>query len=264
MLLIILPLQRLQLEALQAEGSLEVARPKDQPPPPSFERWAFAEPHYVQYLEDLYTVHAALEEALGKLKLIEAQDAALSSLSAGDDSDLEIQGMQTLVINRCQLFGSNNEIARSSALSQDLAQIRASSDAAEKLLFGPSPNAAAYAQAIEQIGVQYTRAENEKERTLLAVKIAANAYVNMLVFLTGGTRIGAAATEKLGLFKRGAVHTFVDYSKLDAPPLGLFRAAVDQLGLALNFEQQDAFLKELPVAMRRTSVLLEALAKDKE
>lgn len=252
-----------QLEALQAEGALEVARPQGTPAPPPFSKWAFAEPHYVQYLEDLRCVHAALEQALENAKLGKEKEVLLSPLASQGDGNAAVQGMPSFVIHKCQVLGANNEIGRSSAISLDLASIRGSSEALGTLSLEPTPNAAAYAQIIKQLGVQCTRAESEEEHAVQSVKVAAHAYVIMLTLLTAGTRIGASATEKLGLFARGAVHTFTDYPKLESPPLAVFREAVDELGVALDLTQQDAFLGELPGAMRRVAVLLEALAREK-
>lgn len=43
---------------------MPVAQPKGSKPLPPFQRWAFAEEHYLQFLCDLLSVHSALEAAL--------------------------------------------------------------------------------------------------------------------------------------------------------------------------------------------------------
>lgn len=245
-----------QLQALQAEGALEVARPAGTPPPPPFSEWLFSEAHYVQYLVDQCSVHSALEESLQKA-IQSAQQFCIGGAGGGGDN----------IVEKCNLLGLNRELARSKALSQDLENIKASSTsdtAAQRVLpSDPSPNAAAYVQLLRQLAVQCERAENIEELHTSLLKLSAHLFVTLLTLLTSGNRIGATAAEKLDLFSKNAVQTFKDYPNTDVSPLKLFRTAVDELGPVLNPIQQDIFLDELPSAMRRTGVLLEALARDK-
>ena len=88
-------------------------------------------------------------------------------------------------------------------------------------------------------------------------------YALMLTLLTSGARIGAAAAEKLDLFRRDALHTYRTYPESVDNPLGTFRRAVDGMGAALGEERQEVFLGELPDAFRRCSLLLEALARER-
>lgn len=231
-----------QIEALQAEGALEVARPAGAPPPPPFERWAFAEAHYAQYLADLGAVHAGVEEAL----------AALAGAAPGTPAA------------RCHdLLGPAGELARAGTLVADLAQLRATSAAPEGLPTEPTPNAAAYAAALRRRGTACARAEDAAELDAEALKLGAHAYAATLTLLTSGARIGAAATERLSLFARQAVRTFKEYPEgMADPPLTVFRSAVDALGAGLDLGGQDVLLAELPAAMQRTAVLLEALARE--
>jgi hypothetical protein len=165
------------------------------------------------------------------------------------------------------LLGPKQELARSNAISQDIENINTTSSSNEKaqqeMSYEPSPNAAAYVQLLRQLAVQCERAENIEELHKPLLKLSAHLFVTLLTLLTSGNRIGATAAEKLDLFSKNAVQTFKDYPNTDVSPLKLFRTAVDELGPVLNPIQQDIFMDELPSAMRRTGVLLEALARDK-
>ena len=237
------------LQSLQAEGALEVARPAGTPPPPPFEQWVFAEAHYLHYLEDMRTLHCALEEALEK-----ALQSTRQFLASDD------------LVEKCNLLGANQELARSNAILQDIQNIKSTSSdetAKEELVSEVSPNAAAYVQLIQQLAVQCERSETVEEIYKHIIKLSAHVFITMLTLLTSGNRIGAAATEKLNLFSRNVVQTFKDYPTADISPLKVFRTGVDELGKVLDPIQQDIFLDELPSAMRRTGVLLEALARTK-
>lgn len=235
-----------------------MARPAGTPPPPPFSEWLFSEAHYVQYLVDQCSIHNALEESLQKAIQTAEQ---FSTGGAGSNSDDNI-------VQKCNLLGVNRELARSKAISQDIQRIKATSTsetaAAQHVLpSDPSPNAAAYVQLLQQFAVQCERAENIKELHTSLLKLSAHLFVTLLTLLTSGNRIGATAAEKLDLFTKNAVQTFKDYPNTDVSPLKTFRTAVDELGPVLNPIQQAIFLDELPSAMRRTGVLLEALARDK-
>ena len=265
-----------QLEALQAEGVLEVARPKGTPPPPPFSQWAFAQPHYLQYLTDLYTVHSALESSLQQ-----ASNSIESYSTSGSGTN---ESVAQLVVH---MLGPHQELARSQAIKSDIASIlstsTSSSSTKENNNFTvlpqvpqegqemetetedetASPNAAAYAQRLRRLGTQCTQSEDEQEFVSNCLKLAAHVYVVTLTLLTAGARVGAAATEKMNLFARNAVAVFQEYPELaEDSALKVFRKNVDALGKELSVEEQDVVLRELPIAMRSTAVLLHALAKE--
>jgi hypothetical protein len=245
-----------QLQSLQAEGALEVARPAGTPPPPPFSDWLFSEAHYLQYLVDQYSIHSALEESLQKA--IQSAQQIISTTGGGADDES--------IVQKCNLLGLKQELARSKAIVQDIENIKAtsSSDAAQKELTGnPTPNAAAYVQLLRQLAVKCERAETVEEVHTSLLKLSAHLFVTLLTLLTSGNRIGATAAEKLDLFSRNAVQTFKEYPNTEVSPLKMFRTGVDELGPVLNPVQQDIFMDELPSAMRRTGVLLESLARSK-
>jgi hypothetical protein len=72
-------------------------------------------------------------------------------------------------------------------------------------------------------------------------------------------RVAAAASEKLGLGASGALCTFLAYDV--ESPMRSFLANVDELGECLSATDQDDFMAELPKALQKTSLLLDALAR---
>ena len=161
------------------------------------------------------------------------------------------------------LFGDKHGLARSTQIAADLAHMVVDqpgvlADATPD----PLPNAAAFARYIRLLGEQCTRAESTSELGAAVARLLANAYVVQLTMLTSGTRVGAAATEKLGLFDRDAVRTYASYPGLASRPLAAFVAAVNGAGEALAEAEREAWMAELPWAMQKASLLLEALAKE--
>lgn len=235
-----------RLEALQAEGSLTVARPKGAPPLPPFERWAFAEAHYAQHLADLLCVHCALERAIVAARgaLARRGDAAGARLAAA-----------------VALFGAERGLARSAQIAADLGRLSPAGAGGEPL--APLPNAAAYGRYIDELAARVARAEGAGEAGPAAAGLLAHAYVVLLTLLTSGARIGAAATERLDLFARGAVATFSSYPPQVAAPLEEFVAAVNAAGAALAPAEREALMGELPPAMQKASLLLDALARER-
>lgn len=235
-----------RLELLQAEGALAVAQPAGAAPLPPFERWAFDEAHYVQHLADLLAVHAALEAAIAR---------AQAALQRGEGERLNS------LADTVTLFGVAQGLARSEHIAADLAAIVESSVNREA---PPAlPNAAAYASYITQTAAQCERGEGAEDMAGAAAKLLASAFVVMLTLLTSGNRVGAAATEKLGLFAKGAVNTYRTYPPHVDRPLEAFIAAVNAAGEALGEAEREAFMAELPAAMQKASLLLEALARER-
>jgi hypothetical protein len=62
---------------------MPVARAKGAKPLPPFERWAFAEAHYLQYLCDMLSVHSALEQALASCTAAASPPAGQPALVPG-------------------------------------------------------------------------------------------------------------------------------------------------------------------------------------
>jgi hypothetical protein len=239
------------LETLESQGALIVARPPGSAPLPPFLRWAFAEAHYQQYLKDLLCVHEALEGAY--CRICRAMDA-------------HVKGSRESVVERVESALVSlpiRDLARSEAIRHDLQQLRSTANQATPsggLL--PSANASAYAQFLEQLATQCERAEQDTEMIDVALKFLSHAYINMLTLLTSGVRLTAAAVEKLDLFRRDALRTHRSFPEHVSSPLSTLRAAINEIGGFLNDGQEDTLASELPNAIRRTSLLLEALARE--
>lgn len=235
-----------RLEALQAEGALAVAQPAGAAPLPPFERWAFAEAHYVQHLADLLCVHTALEAAVARAQV---------TVQRGEP------GATSRLADAVALFGAAQGLARAQHIATDLAAILGAP--CDEAAPPPLPNAAAYAGYITRAAERCERAGDGEETALSAAKLLTSAFVVMLTLLTSGNRVGAAATEKLGLFARGAVNTYRTFPTHVERPLEAFVAAVNAAGEAMREAEREAFMAELPAAMQKTSLLLEALAKER-
>lgn len=239
-----------QLETLESQGALTVARLPGSPSLPPFLRWAFAEAHYQQYLHDLLCVHEALEIAYRRIS------RAIDPSVKGSDPRSRLQHVGSAL-----LFLPMHDLARSEAIRYDLRQLQSTATQAVRGLQA-SPNARAYAQFLDQLATQWERAEQDKEMIDVALRLLAHVYINILTLLTSGVRITAAAVEKLDLFRRDALRTHRGYPGHVNSPLSTLRAAINEIGGFLEDEQEDALAAELPNAIRRTSLVLEALARE--
>jgi hypothetical protein len=101
-----------------------------------------------------------------------------------------------------------------------------------------------------------------------ALRLFANAYALHVTHLTTGTRVGAAATEALGLFGRRATALYDGYelsAALPTPladPLRVFRARVDAVGEFMPEAGWGVVESELVGAVQRAGGLYEAVARD--
>eukprot|EP00887_Chlorella_sp_A99_P003140 scaffold9.g3140.t1 len=289
-----------RLEALEEGGSLATKQPKGAPPLPSFDRWAFKLDHYLQWLADMRAVHVALEAALAAavaaVKTAAASreaaaararaaaaaaggaaDAAPTSSSSLDDSQLGAARMPQQELGAAlHLFGPRR-FARSKQLAADAERLarlaereRVGSGSAASSSGGggteglPPTNqdAAAYADYLASLARQCQAAESGEELQGGALRLLTHAVVLHLVHLTSGTRIAAAASDKLGLLDQGALSFYRDYPPALGDPLQCFIASVNRLGEMLTEEQRDALLAELPRALVKGSALLAALARE--
>ncbi len=129
----------------------------------------------------------------------------------------------------------------------------------------PSGNCTAFAQYLHKLGAAAAAAASTPaERDAATLKLLACAYSVHVSHLTGGVRIGAAASERLQLLERGAVATYTDYPGLSAQdePVGVFSSCVDAAGDCLNAAQREAVCEELPGAFVKAGLVLSALAHE--
>lgn len=221
------------LDALQAQGSLAVAQPEGSKPLPPFEKWAFARIHYIQYLADLLKAHQALEESLDRC-IASLQDAGLVEY---------IEGFQPLYRSKC-IDSDASLVSEGSAVPES------------------SPNASSYAQYIMSLAGKIGAAESDEEAKKLCLRIVSHAYIIYLSLLSSGTRIGAAAAERLNLFPINALQTYRSYPEQVNQPLETLISLVNRLGRSLKDAEKEIVMEEVATAMQRSALLLEALAKE--
>eukprot|EP00798_Chlamydomonas_sp_ICE-L_P003136 gene3136-13149_t len=130
----------------------------------------------------------------------------------------------------------------------------------------PSQTSAAYAKYIRQLGDAYEKAKQgggAVKSSQAGGRLLAHVYCMHMVHLAGGMRFGAAATERLNLFKRGATKFYRVYPEHVEDPLKTFKQGVDTAGQYLEgnaAEAKEAMYQELPRAMQKVSLLMAALA----
>lgn len=254
-----------RLELLQSQGALGVAKLPGSKPLPPFERWAFAEEHYVQYLADLYAVHADLERSVAQAA------AALGSASPAAAAS------PSPLLCALRLFGPEQGLDRAGALLRDLQRIVARSQqqeqqrAAAAAGYGedyappaPTQHAAALAAYLASLARLCRAAEGPAEEEQATLRLLANAYVLHLMHQTSGGRVAAAAASKLGLDAAGALAFHREYPCLPegVEPLDRLVANTNELGRLLSAGQQEALMQELAKAMTKGSMLLVPLARE--
>lgn len=128
---------------------------------------------------------------------------------------------------------------------------------------GPSQNSKAFAEYIIQLGHSAASADNAEEQFTAALRLLANAYSVLVSHLSGGTRIGAAAAEKLDLFVKGATQTYQHYpGMVDRDVWQVLKQCVNEAGVCLSSEQKEVVFQELPRAFRKAGLMLAALAHE--
>ncbi|CAD7702684.1 unnamed protein product [Ostreobium quekettii] len=243
-----------KLETLQTQGALNIAQQKPMPP---FEKWSFGEHRYCSYICDQQHVHNALETA------VETCTKHSAVVRKDDTTRKEAQTESALTMLH-QLLETEG-LARSQQFGQDLAAMMATQDTeCGAQLPSPSPEAVAYARYLQQLSRTATLDEEDEEgesdRTLC--RLMANGYTIMITHLTTGFRIGARATEELGLLTRGATNAFQSYPESTGNPLETFVEGMNRIGPTLTTEQQEHMFEELAPAFTKTALLFVALAHE--
>lgn len=239
------------LEMLHRKGALSVVSAPGMPSTPHFSHWAFLDVHYYQYLNNLLCVHQALEEALdnGILALhnwIDSHQA--STLPAFRDKVL-------MLIPSAQLSRKPHIEHDLCHLMEGFAFSRGSSD------LDASPNAKGYAQFLQTLGNRCHQAESEKEMKSLLIRLVANWYGIWLAHLTSSKQIFQVARSRLNLDQFDAMHTFENYPVEIECPIETFKGQVCGLDEVLEHDDEKELFAEAPSALRRASLLLEALAR---
>uniref|UniRef100_A0A7S0WJB1 Uncharacterized protein n=1 Tax=Pyramimonas obovata TaxID=1411642 RepID=A0A7S0WJB1_9CHLO len=260
----------LHLQLLESKGELKVAQDKSKPLPP-FEKWSFGRQTYMQYISDQYTVHEALEDAIfdasggadqarpGGVNLIVAHRPAPPLPGVGGKVQAALRDVAALGLERCLMLG--DDIL---ALCANEAEAEGSGRSAEEVLeeLQPGRNASSYAEYIRGLGRKVKDSEvGADEAAEAASELLANWFVVQVSHLTTIMRVGAKATEALGLFPMGAVNYYQTYPEGVEDPLETFREGVDSAGVALGADEAREEVREhLAKAMQKNSILLSTLA----
>jgi hypothetical protein len=124
--------------------------------------------------------------------------------------------------------------------------------------------AVAYAKYVAQLGKAAVAAADDGDvagRDQALLRLLANAYSVHVVHQAFGIRVGASATEKLGLFQKGAVALYTDYPEGVEDAQQRFRSAVDAAGGCLAPQEVQQVLEELPKAYTKNALLLGTMAQ---
>jgi hypothetical protein len=242
-----------QLEVAQSCGLVATAEAPGAKPLPPFERWSFREHRYAQFAADTLAAHRGLEAALGALGAAGGASPLASTLAA---------------------FGATTGLARADRMAADLAALVASAPspapapggkaAAPAVAPAPGTTAASYARLLEQLADEAARGgETAEARAAAAAKLAAHLYALHAAHATTGTRIGAAAAERLSLFARGAAAAYFDYPPSVADARAALEAWFDgTLGAAASAADREAMFAELPRAIVRAGQMMAPLAHE--
>ena len=239
------------LEMLHKKGALSVVSAQGMHPIPHFSQWAFLGVHYCQYLENLLCVHQALEEALDNGNL-----ALQGWLGSNQTSSLHSfrDKLSTLV--------PSAQLSRRPHIEHDLHRLmHGFAISAGSADLDASPNAKGYAHFLQTLGNRCHKAESEKEMRSLLIRLIANWYGIWLAHLTSSKQIFKVARSRLKLDQFDALHTFEKYPNEVENPIETFKGVVSGLDDILAYEDEKELFAEAPSALRRASLLLEALAR---
>jgi hypothetical protein len=104
-------------------------------------------------------------------------------------------------------------------------------------------------------------AAEEAEGAAAAHKLLAHAYALQVQQQCLGTRIGAAATDRLQLLPARAVALYMEYpGSMEEEPLQQLLNVTDAAGDVLDAVGRQAVLEELPKALQKSALMLAPLA----
>jgi hypothetical protein len=190
-------------------------------------------------------------------------------------------------------FGRSSGLWRAAAAQADLQALSAASAAASAAPLQqeqhrassahevhPSQNAVAYGKYLLQLGKAAAAATEavaaaaaggtcshdslvaeEADGAAAALKLLAHAYALQVQQQCLGTRIGAAATDKLQLLPARAVALYMDYPRdMEGEPVQQLVRITDAAGQKLDAAGRQAVMQELPKALKKSALMLAPLA----
>ncbi len=165
------------------------------------------------------------------------------------------------------------QLARSAAIAADLAALSRQQGAAAAAAAAdsskppapssavPSQTAKAYADYIRRLARDVSSSSSSAGPCSASCKLLAHVYALYITHLTTGSRVGAAAAEKLHLVPAGALAMYQSFPAAAGDPLQCFVAGMNSVGQGLTAEQNGQVVPELPRAFTKTSLLLDVLAR---
>ncbi|CAM6090515.1 unnamed protein product [Calypogeia fissa] len=234
-----------RLQLLESKGEIAVAQAK---PLPTFDRWAFREMRYVQFLVDELSVFEALRDTIGAIRKERCRAVA---------EKLEEVVPFGGAASALGLFEAELGLDRCEALSADITAILSSSGSE---VLTANTQAVGYAKYIRQLGkASLEDGERAKEACL---KLLAHLFAVYVSHLTTGMRIGAKALDNVvSLRQIKAVRFYRDYPQEVKDPLKLFMTTINSAGSYITLDDDhEQVMEELAKAFQRTSLLLSTLA----
>lgn len=233
------------------------------------------------------TVPAAAETVASQEDIVLLPSSSSSSGPGWATQGREPQVVQAYSALAC--FGPSSGLWRAAAAQADLQALVAATAAAEqpsdrhKHSSGPavdiraSQNAVAYGKYLLQLGNAAAAATEaaataatpgsdglvaeDAEGAAAALKLLAHAYALQVQQQCLGTRIGAAATDKLQLLPARAVVLYMDYpSSIQGEPVQQLMKVTDAAGQLLDVSGRQAVMDELPKALKKSALMLAPLA----
>lgn len=173
--------------------------------------------------------------------------------------------LQALAVAAAQQDGSSMQAAQQQHGSSSALELQASQNAVAYgrylLQLGRAAAAATEAAAAAADPGSDGLVAEEAEGAVAALKLLAHAYGLQVQQQCLGTRIGAAATDKLQLLPARAVALYMDYPRtIVGEPVQQLMQVTDAAGRVLDAAGRQAVLDELPKALKKSALMLAPLA----
>lgn len=173
--------------------------------------------------------------------------------------------LQALAVAVAQQDGSSVQAAQQQHRSSSALELQASQNAVAYgrylLQLGRAAAAATEAAAAAADPGSDALVAEEAEGAAAALKLLAHAYGLQVQQQCLGTRIGAAATDKLQLLPARAVALYMDYPRtIVGEPVQQLMRVTDAAGRVLDAAGRQAVLDELPKALKKSALMLAPLA----
>lgn len=233
------------------------------------------------------TLPAAAADTVSSQEDIALPPNSSSNSSSNRTSGWAVPGRDSQVLqaySALACLGLDSGLWRAAAAQADLQALAAAAAAAaaeqssaSQLQYSSlqaSQNAVAYGKYLLQLGKAAAAATEaaaaasadalvaeESEGADAALKLLAHAYALQVQQQCLGTRIGAAATDKLQLLSARAFALYMDYpSNIQGEPVQQLMRVTDAAGQQLDAAGRQVVMDELPKALKKSALMLAPLA----